>query len=146
MDFYFMQEKLLTKILKKLYKEASSFGSNYGKNNLGIIYKYGYDEKIKKNIAYSIEYFEEAIRQKKWFIIYVYNLAHIYIYDKEVKQDINKAIKLLILSPEKLYHSCFLLSIILIKIFYIKYIEYKLSEITDNSLNLPLKVKVILKA
>lgn len=75
-------------------------------------------------------------------------MAHIYIYNKEVKQDINKAIKLLILSPEKLYHSCFLLSIILIKQFKfdIKYIEYKLSEKTDNSLNLPLKVEVILKA
>ena len=47
------------------YKEASSFNNNYAKNNLGIIYKHGYGDKIKSNIVNSIVYFEEAIRQKK---------------------------------------------------------------------------------
>ena len=76
----------------------------------------------------------------------MYNLAHIYIYDKTIKQDINKAIKLLLVSSEKFYHSGFLLSFVLIKQFGfdIKYIEHKLMEITGNSLNL--KLKVFIKA
>ena len=50
------------------YKEASSFNHNYSKNNLGIIYKNGFGDEIKKNIGYAIGYFDEAISQKNDYL------------------------------------------------------------------------------
>ena len=97
------------------YKEASSFNNNYAKNNLGIIYKHGYGDKIKSNIVNSIVYFEEAIRQKKDFLS-MYNLAHIYIFDETIKKDINKSIDLLTKSA-KFIHSFVLLSLLLVKMY-----------------------------
>ena len=75
------------------YKEASCFNNQYSKNNLGIIYKYGYD-KIEGNVINAIVYFEEAIRERNDNLS-IYNLAHIYIYDTTSKQNLNKSIDLL---------------------------------------------------
>ncbi|KAK8850219.1 hypothetical protein M9Y10_018343 [Tritrichomonas musculus] len=94
------------------YKEASSFNNQYAKNNLGIIYKHGFDQ-IEGNASNAIVYFEEAIRQKN-DILSMYNLAHIYIFDETIKGDINKSIELLTKSIE-FKHSQILLSLILIK-------------------------------
>lgn len=56
----------------------------------------------------------------------MYNLANIYIYDENVKQDLDKAIKLLINSSHKFDHSHVLLCIALVKKF-----GYNLDEIED---------------
>ena len=45
--------------------EASSFNNQFAKNNLGIIYKHGSGEEIKKKLGNAIVFFEEAIHQKK---------------------------------------------------------------------------------
>ena len=97
------------------YKEASSFNNQYAKNNLGIIYRYGYDN-VEGKTGNAIEYFKEAIRQKEDYLS-MYNLAHIHIYDEKIQGDINKAIDLLIRSSSKFIHSTVLLSLVLVKIF-----------------------------
>ena len=97
------------------YKEASSFNNQYSKNNLGIIYKHGYD-KFKAKIGNAIEYFEEAIQQKNDYLS-MYNLAHIYIYNSAINQDFNKSVDLLIKSMNKFIHSFILLCLLLIKEF-----------------------------
>ena len=98
------------------YKEASSFNIQYAKNNLGVIYRHGYDN-IDKRLGSAIEYFEEAIRQKNDYLS-MYNLAHIYIYNESIKlQDINKPIELLIESSNEFIYSLFLLCLVLIKRF-----------------------------
>lgn len=61
------------------YKEASSFNNQYAKNNLGVIFKNGFEDKIKKQSANAVIFFEEAIRQKKK-IIYQCTIWHIFIY------------------------------------------------------------------
>ncbi|KAK8847021.1 hypothetical protein M9Y10_019596 [Tritrichomonas musculus] len=94
------------------YKEASSFNNQYSKNNLGIIYKHGYNE-IKRNIDNAIVYFEEAIRKKNDYLS-MYNLAHIYMYDSTM-QNLNKSIDLLIRSMNRFKHSFILLKLALIK-------------------------------
>ncbi|KAK8899318.1 hypothetical protein M9Y10_001631 [Tritrichomonas musculus] len=98
------------------YKEASTFNNQYAKNNLGIIYKNGYGNEIEKNTANAIVYFEEAIRQKN-DILSMYNLAHIYMYDETIKQDINKSIELLIKSSHEFGHSLILLCIAFVHYF-----------------------------
>ena len=45
------------------YKEVSSLNIQYAKNNLGIIFKRGFEDEIKPRLGSSIDYFEEAIRQ-----------------------------------------------------------------------------------
>lgn len=80
-----------------LYKDASSFNDQYSKNNLGIIYKNGFGNKIKKTISNAIVYFEEAIHQSN-DIVSMYNLSHLYIYDRPIKNSIDESIKLLIKS------------------------------------------------
>lgn len=78
------------------YKEASSFNDQFEKNNLGVIYKKGFGNKIKKNIELSKEYFNEAIRQKDDFIS-MFNLSNIYL-DED---DNCKSVELLIKSSNK---------------------------------------------
>ncbi|KAK8883628.1 hypothetical protein M9Y10_042723 [Tritrichomonas musculus] len=97
------------------YKEASSLNNQYAKNNLGIIYRYGYDN-VEGRAGNAIVYFEEAIRQKGDYLS-MYNLAHIHIYDEKTKGDIDKAIDLLIRSSSKFYYSTILLSLVLVKKF-----------------------------
>ena len=94
------------------YKEASSFNNQYAKNNLGIIYKHGFDQ-IEGRSSNAIVYFEEEIHQKN-DILSMYNLAHIYIFDEMIGGDINKSIELLIKSF-KFGYSQILLCLILIK-------------------------------
>ena len=117
------------KIIKKnieeaihYYKEASSFNNQYAKNNLGIIYKHGYN-KNKGESGRAIVYFQEAIRQKNDYLS-MYNLAHIYVYDETFRGGVEKAIELLIrslsmnkISLSVLYHSIVLLSLALLKQF-----------------------------
>ncbi|KAK8876621.1 hypothetical protein M9Y10_006839 [Tritrichomonas musculus] len=117
------------------YKEASSFNIPYAKNNLGIIYKHGYDKQEGK-ASNAIVYFEEAILQKK-DILSMYNLALIYIFDDNYK-DIDKAINLLIRSSQDFKNSFILLCLVLAKqgIFDTKKIFdlFKLNKIEDNNL------------
>ncbi|KAK8839289.1 hypothetical protein M9Y10_032221 [Tritrichomonas musculus] len=113
------------------YKEASSFNNQYSKNNLGIIYKHGYNE-IKGNIWNAIVFFEEAIRQKNDYLS-MYNLAHIYMYDSTDNQDLNKSIDLLISSMSEFQPSLNLLCIaLLLKFdFNIETIMQELKQRTD---------------
>ena len=97
------------------YKEASSFNDQYAKNNLGIIYRYGYDN-VEGKTGNAIEYFKEAIRQKEDYLS-MYNLAHIHIYDEKIQGDLDKAIGLLIRSSSKFIPSTILLSLVLVKKF-----------------------------
>ncbi|KAK8876627.1 hypothetical protein M9Y10_006845 [Tritrichomonas musculus] len=108
------------------YKEASSLNNRYSKNNLAMIYKRGF--KTKKNIIYSIELLNEAIKQRKtnklndvYFtnknnkqndFIPEYNLAHIYFY---IESDFDKSIELLIKLVEDLKIAKELLALVLIK-------------------------------
>lgn len=95
----------------KYYKEASSFRNCYAKNNLGIIYKHGFNE-IKKELNTAIIYFQEAINQNN-DIIAMYNLANLYFYEEPFKDSFKESIKLLIKSSnKKFYHSTLLLCII----------------------------------
>ncbi|KAK8892308.1 hypothetical protein M9Y10_029533 [Tritrichomonas musculus] len=111
-----------------LYKEASSFNNQYAKNNLGIIYKNGCDE-IQQNSGKAIEYFREAIHQKN-DILSMYNLAHLYIYDEEIKLDFSRTVGLLIKSANNFHHSMVLLCLLLIKHcgFDIEIIKQKINE------------------
>ncbi|KAK8891597.1 hypothetical protein M9Y10_028810 [Tritrichomonas musculus] len=119
----------------RFYKEASSFNIQYAKNNLGIIYKKGFEDKIKPRLGLSIEYFKEATKQKNDKVA-MYNLGHLYLYEEPIKDSINQSIDLLIQSlNEGFLPSLELLCISLIK----KYgedvvsIKQKLEEQTNNS-------------
>ena len=97
------------------YKEASSFNNQYAKNNLGIIYKNGFEDKINPNIDYSIEYLIDAIYQKN-DVLSMFNLAKICFYENPYKDKIDEAIYLLIKSSEQgFYHSQILLCLLLIQ-------------------------------
>lgn len=76
------------------YKEASSFNDNFAKNNLGIIYLKGFGDEIAPNIGLSIEYFEEAIRQKDDAVA-MYNRSYIYMFIQSNNDNLNKSIDLL---------------------------------------------------
>ena len=91
-------EKNMIKAIK-YYKNASSFNNEYSKNNLGIIYKYGFGEEIKPNLGLANEYFKEAINQKKDKIA-MYNLAHMYLYNDHIKEEFDP-IELLIRSSNE---------------------------------------------
>ena len=80
--------------LMHYYKEASSFNNQYAKNNLGIIYKNGLGNEIPKNLGFAIEYFDEAISRFNDELS-IYNLAHLYLYEDETKEKIDKSIELL---------------------------------------------------
>ena len=100
----------------KYYKEASSFNNSKAKNNLGIIYKNGYKDKVKARIGDAIIYFKEAIRQKN-DVVAMYNLAHLYAYNERMDDKINESIELLIKSSNSFIHSMLLLFLLLIKQF-----------------------------
>ncbi|KAK8836037.1 hypothetical protein M9Y10_040238 [Tritrichomonas musculus] len=125
------------------YKEASSFNNQYSKNNLGIIYKHGYD-KIEKKLGMAIEYFEEAIRQKNDYLS-MYNLAHIYMYDASVEPDLKKAIDLLIRSLKRFKHSFILLcaALLLQYKFNIETIKQELNKRTDID---DISIKILLRS
>ena len=99
----------------RFYKEASSFNIQYAKNNLGIIYKKGFEDKIEPRLGSSIDYFKEAIRKKNDKVS-MYNLAHLYLYEEPIKDSIDKSIELLVRSlNEGFYPSFELLCLSLIK-------------------------------
>lgn len=92
----------------RFYKEASSFNDQYSKNNLGYLFR------MQNKINYSIELFKEAIYQND-DVLASYNLANIYFYDGIVKDNINEAMKILILpSKRNFYPAQLLLSLALI--------------------------------
>ncbi|KAK8894562.1 hypothetical protein M9Y10_022997 [Tritrichomonas musculus] len=93
-------------------KEASSFNNQFAKNNLGILYKHGFEPDVTQRIGQAIEYFEEAIRQKDDYLS-MYNLSHIYFYDQTIKQNFNP-LDLLIKSSRKFNESFVLLCLLLI--------------------------------
>ena len=80
------------------YKEVSNMNNNKAKNNLGIIYKVGFDN-IKQNIVLAKEYLSEASKRND--SVAKYNLSSI-LYEEEVKNKSNndKSIQLLIESFE----------------------------------------------
>lgn len=79
------------------YKNASSFNNKCAKNNLGIIYKNGFEDIVPKKIGLAIEYFNEAIIKKKDQVA-MFNLANIYLYDENIKTNVDMAIDLLVQS------------------------------------------------
>ena len=114
------------------YKEASSFNIQYAKNNLGIIFKNGFYEKVSKNNGLAIEYFREAIHQKGDYIS-MYNLAHLYLYEDPVENSIDKSIKLLSNS----YMKGFLPSQILLCLALIKKYGNDSAKLLDDENNIP---------
>lgn len=96
---YFYQEgkHLPRNMIKAVhyYKNASSFNEPHAKNNLGIIYKYGFGQDIKQSIELAIIYFTEAINKSN-DILSIYNLAHIYIFIDKTKEKIIESIDLLL--------------------------------------------------
>lgn len=67
-------------------------------------------------IGNSIEYFKEAIQYGDDYLA-MYNLAHIYIYNKSFEHEFDKSVELLIRSSKKFHHSLILLCLVLIKKF-----------------------------
>ena len=129
------------------YKDGSSFNDQYCKNNLAILYKNGYKDKIESNINLSIEYFQEAIRQKN-DALSMYNLSNIYIYDNRIKQNLDKSIELLIKSINLgFYPSYFLIGIALVLKagFDIKNIEYEMDMHKDITKSLKEEIIEIIK-
>ena len=101
----------------KYYRQASSFNFQYAKNNLGMIYKHGFENQIKKNLEWAIVYFEEAINQKNDYIS-MYNLAHLHFYEEPLKDSFEKSIHLLVKSAKsKFQPSIILLCLVLIMTF-----------------------------
>lgn len=92
----------------ELYKKANIINIPYAPNNLGVIYRY--DSKAgKKNINEAIHYFKIAVKNHD--IVSEYNLANIYIFEKN---NINEAFPLLINSfLHGFYPSLYLLIIAL---------------------------------
>ena len=74
-----------------MYKEVSCFNNQHAKNNLGVIYKNGYNQ-IKKDVGLATEYFKEAI--KKNDALSMYNLSNILLDENEDSS--SKSIELLI--------------------------------------------------
>ena len=121
-------------------KEASSFNNQFAKNNLGILYKHGFEEEVPQRISQSIEYFEEAIKQKGDYLS-MYNLSHIYFYDQSIKQNFN-LLDLLIKSCKIFKESFVLLSLVLIDKFCsdIEQMETELEKRADASNDLTSKI------
>ncbi|KAK8880692.1 hypothetical protein M9Y10_003377 [Tritrichomonas musculus] len=149
LGFWYQEGMYVKKDIQKAvlyYKEASSFNNQYAKNNLGIIYKHGYNE-IEARAGNAIVYFEEAIRKKNDYLS-MYNLAHIYMYDKTIKQDLNKSIELLIRSMNDFRHSLILLCLALLKKYdlSIERIKQELKQRTDiNRSSMEILFKIIYK-
>ncbi|KAK8890635.1 hypothetical protein M9Y10_035416 [Tritrichomonas musculus] len=105
------------------FKEASCFNNQYAKNNLAIIYKKGQGLK-NTNIFQAKEYLKEAISQKNDPVA-MFNLAHIYFFEKEENYNLNESIELLIKSStQKIIYSIELLCLETIK-------KYKSTTISD---------------
>ena len=80
------------------YKNASSFNFQYAKNNLGILYEFGFGNEIPKKPGLAIEYFKEAINQNNDPIA-MFNLAQFYLFNgSTINDNIDKSIELLIKS------------------------------------------------
>ena len=114
------------------YKEASSFNIFHAKNNLGIIYKNGIENDIRK-----IEYFNESIKRFNDYLS-MFNLAHIYIYEFNSNEKIDEAITLLIKSS----FQYFINAIDLLLIAIVKKFGYDLNEIKKNIFLIFEKIKI----
>ena len=114
----------------RYYKEGSSFNNQYSKNNLGIIYKNGFEDKIKPNIGLAAVYFEEAIKKKNDAVA-MYNLGHLYLYNDQLKDNKQQSIYFLIQSFTEGFHkSLILLCLSLIKSY--GYSKDKISQRLEN--------------
>ena len=103
-DLY-LEGKYFKRDIKKsisLYKKASNNYNSHAKNNLGFIYKHGF-EGIGKNLILAKEYFEEAIRYENNSVS-MYNLANLLIDENENDHEYSKPIKLLIDSASQYYY------------------------------------------
>lgn len=130
---YYVCQNILVAI--QFYNNGSNLYDPYSKNNLAIIYRYGFKDIVGKNIHSSIEYLREAIKRKEEFIT-EYNLAHIYLYEKISDDSIDEALKLLLNSELQFSYSSFLLCFALI----IKY-KFKISDIEKELTNIGYKNK-----
>ena len=114
----------------RYYKEGSSFNNQYSKNNLGIIYKNGFEDKIEPNIGLAAVYFEEAIKKKNDAVA-MYNLGHLYLYNDQLKDNKQQSIYFLIQSFTEGFHkSLILLCLSLIKSY--GYSKDKISQRLEN--------------
>lgn len=96
--FMYMNGDYVSKDISKAiyyYKEASSFNISYSKVNLSVLYRYGIG--VKKNLWYPIELLKESIRQKNDMVA-KYNLAHIYLYEENVKINEDELFEMIIQS------------------------------------------------
>ena len=103
-DLY-LEGKYFKRDIKKsisLYKNASNNYNSHAKNNLGFIYKHGF-EGIGKKLILAKEYFEEAIRYENNSVS-MYNLANLLIDENENDHEYSKPIKLLIDSASQYYY------------------------------------------
>ena len=128
----FQLENFFSKIVEIIffrrdeYKEASSFNDQYAKNNLGVIYKNGFNNELKPNINFAIELFNEAIHQSN-DLLSMYNLASIFIFTNNIITNDEKIIDLLI----KSFISGFYPSIVLLCLFLIKKFDFKINKIKE---------------
>lgn len=115
------------------FKEVSSCNQN-ANNNLGVIYKTGKGGEL--DISKSIDYFKEAIKQKNDSVA-KFNLAHIYFFEDESKQNISKSLKLLVeAAKEEVPHSLDFLCLVVVNKFNPlneKEIEKEFEDIDKNS-------------
>ena len=133
MGYFYHEGKYIDRDIKKaihFYKEASSFNDNYAKNNLGILYKNGFFDEIPKQLGDAEIYFNEAIVQKN-DPVSMYNLAHMYLYEKSFDCFIDKSIRLLLNS----IILCFYPSLDLLCIALVKKHGNNIIDITDELVN-----------
>ena len=124
------------------YKEASSFKNQFAKNNLGVIYKNGFEN--PQNFELAKTYYIEAINQKNDKVS-MFNLACIYLNNKIEK---NKSIELLIHSTKQgFYPSKVLLCLALINEFGLDYDKMKIeiSNYISDSKNVLIELKKVIK-
>lgn len=104
----------------KYYKKASSFNNIYAKNNLALLFRYGFNNDVNKNISLAIEYLEESVRKSEDMVV-TYNLAHLYLYEKTIQDGFQKSIDLLIVLSSRFYPAKILLIIALVKKYGLNY-------------------------
>lgn len=138
MAYIYHEGKFVKRDISKaisFYKEGSSFNNSFCKNNLAVIYKNGFSSDAPKNVAFAIELFMEAIKQKNDSLS-MFNLATIYLFDENEIKNENKSIELLFKSSINGFNQAKeLLCLVLIKKFEFDIVKIKneLKKFADSS-------------